>query len=378
MSKLEILIVKLIISIINHILAIFKNFLWTKRNDADYKNICIYKIGNIGDILCAIPAMYKIRNQFPDAKITLLTSPGNRNSFGANMILQYANWIDEIDTYYSEDIKGLKKIIEFLRVQRAKCYDYLIQLPAEKTSIMIQFRNLFFAKAMGVKYADGFYISTIKLFKKAQLKIIYPNEVERTINGLPFKNDIPVQFPLYVSISDKEYVDNIIREYGICDIDKIMIISHYGKTKANLWPYENFREIAQRWINRGGKVIIIGDSKQFDSAFYIIKDLKNAYNFCGKTTILQSMYLLTKATFLITIDTGTAHMASAMDVECITLSSAYYFKGKWNAYGTKNKVFRKDLKCSPCLKKECLYGDNRCMKAISVDEVWDYIQNKFL
>jgi len=89
------------------------------------------------------------------------------------------------------------------------------------------------------------------------------------------------------------------------------------------------------------------------------------------------MFLLTKSIFLLTIDTGTAHMASVVNTNCITLSSAYYFRNKWSAYGDKNKVFRKDLDCSPCLKKECMFGDNRCMSAITVDEVWGYINEKY-
>ena len=64
----------------------------------------IYKIGNIGDIVCAIPSFIAIRRAYPEAKITLLTSPGKIEASGAKELFENAWYVNELKIYYSEDI----------------------------------------------------------------------------------------------------------------------------------------------------------------------------------------------------------------------------------------------------------------------------------
>ena len=81
-KKIQLWIVRHFINWLNFVLNIFNKMLFIELKSAP-KNILIYKIGNIGDIVCAVPSFMAIRQYYPEAKITLLSSPGKRDVPGA-------------------------------------------------------------------------------------------------------------------------------------------------------------------------------------------------------------------------------------------------------------------------------------------------------
>jgi len=350
-------------------------------NIDNVKNICIYRIANIGDTVTAIPAMYQIHKRFPDARITLLSTPTKKGAPGAKEILKDSDWINKITIYYDSDISDSSKILKFIKIQRKKHFDYFIQLPMENTSFKTMIRNLFFAKLIGAQNATGFYISTLNVFAKTQSKYInFPNDVERLIEGLPWKNDREVEFPIGLNKKDETVLKNLLVEYDINENDPILAISFYGKGEAQRWSIKSFNEIAYLWTKSGRKVVVIGGDQQRNDGDKIINNLPidKAYNFCGKLTLLQTMMFLKKAMLLLTVDTGTAHMASVTKTPCIELFSSYYLPGKWVAYGDNIVVIRKEIECSPCMSKTCKFGfPARCMKLIREEEVWRTIEKIF-
>ena len=76
-KKIQLLAVKLWKNWLNFWLIFFQTILFKKLKSAP-KNILIYKIGNIGDIVCAVPSFVAVRRAYPEAKVSLLTSPGEK------------------------------------------------------------------------------------------------------------------------------------------------------------------------------------------------------------------------------------------------------------------------------------------------------------
>src|SRR5260370_21031635 len=76
---------------------------WPRRRPLDAKRVCIYRIGNIRDPACAIPAMHAIRRAYPAAHLTLLTSPGKAGSGGARELLHRVSSPAALVLYHTED-----------------------------------------------------------------------------------------------------------------------------------------------------------------------------------------------------------------------------------------------------------------------------------
>ena len=67
MHRLGMLVVKLLLAAGNAGIWLVHSLLFTRKVPEELKRVAIFKVGHIGDIACAIPAMWSIRERFADA-----------------------------------------------------------------------------------------------------------------------------------------------------------------------------------------------------------------------------------------------------------------------------------------------------------------------
>ena len=366
----------------NVILKTIHFFLYGQRpEDFRPKHICIYRIGNIGDILCTIPALWAIRRKYPEARLTLLSSAGSKGGVSARDVLGEIGCLDAIELYDREDISR-DKIGAFKKRIKALDFDYFIQIPALGSSFKVQVRNMFFFRAMGFKIADGFFVSISSKWQRAraQLQIMRPKEEERCLRGLPFQAGEEYELDYGLSGEDREIVAGRLREEYGNELPPIMAISFVSKIPLHAWLDERWAMLAQKWLaETGGSVALIGGKQQYRQAEEIIAKIKTdvpeqVKNFCGTFTIKQSMAFLEKVSVLATVDTGTAHMATYSRIPCVVVQPGSEYPNGWWPLGEDKRVIRYDQPCSPCLRQECLYGaPAKCMSSITLEEVWQNV-----
>lgn len=100
----------------------------------------------------------------------------------------------------------------------------------------------------------------------------------------------------------------------------------------------------------------------------------DALDLTGKTNLIQLAALLEQCRLLLTNDTGTMHVATAVNIPVVALfgSTDPASTGPW---GDGNVVIRKNVPCSPCMKRVCP-TDHRCMELITVEEVEEAVNKK--
>jgi heptosyltransferase-2 len=88
-------------------------------------------------------------------------------------------------------------------------------------------------------------------------------------------------------------------------------------------------------------------------------------NLAGRTELAEAMALIGSLDLFITNDSGLMHVAAALDVPLIAIfgSTNPVTTGPW---GSRSRVVRTDVPCSPCLKPTCRYGHLDCMRRITV------------
>lgn len=372
-KKIHLLIVDFWIDWLNFWLNFFQKIFFKKIKTAP-QNILIYKIGNIGDIVCAIPVFIAIRRIYPKAKITLLTSPGKRGALGAKELLIGAWYLDELKIYYTEDLDFFKKKNFFIKDLKKNNYDLFIQLPDDLVNFRILFRNMIFAKLVGVKSALGFKIRTIQLFKKTQVDYLFNKTEAESLLDILKENGISVdkiEFDFNISDNQKNKAQIILqKKWG--DVGKnniIVAISAGGKRETNQWPADRFKEIVEYLCKKyNAKIIIVGGKTDIPQAKFIAQNLKNEDYLiaAGKLEILETVELLKSCLFLISNSTGTIHLAAAVGLLSIGIYSIRDVFGRWFPYGKNHKIlYHKFLDCD--------YKDENCIKKsiemISVNEV---------
>ncbi|MGH7948986.1 MAG: glycosyltransferase family 9 protein, partial [Candidatus Binataceae bacterium] len=183
--KAEARFAEMLRAVANLSLAILRKCLWPGARPLDAARVCIYRIGNIGDTACAAPAIHAIRRAYPNAHLTLLTSPGPAGLVGARELLAGTTWIDEIVVYPLERVSTLSGRIELLRELRARRFDVWIELPVVAARYRTLARNMLAARAAGAHWGFGWRLGSIYIAVRAQSEVLnFPTEVERLLDLL--------------------------------------------------------------------------------------------------------------------------------------------------------------------------------------------------
>lgn len=345
--------------------------LWPGKPPAVAERICVYCIGNIGDIVCALPAVRAVRQAYPDARITFLSSPGTRGLPGAPEVLAGFDWIDEIRAYYSDDIESFFKRWALLKELRSKRFDIWIELPNNLSPVYRQFRDMFFTRMAGVSWARGWRVDTLHLAASAQsVHLVFKNEVERTVDILQ-ASGIPagaVDFGFPREAATVSRVDECIGP--IADPPGLLVaIAPGAKRSTNLWPAERFAEVGRYLVRAGASVVVLGGDGDVATCAALSAQIGGgARSLAGTLSIADCCEVLRRCRVLVCVDSGVQHLAAAVGTPCISLFSFWQMRGKWRPYGKRNVVLQKWVDCHTCMLNQCP-RDNLCMKKILVTDV---------
>lgn len=152
------------------------------------------------------------------------------------------------------------------------------------------------------------------------------------------------------------------------------------------WEKEKFSELTHRLNERFHKrIVFVGSDRE--RAQEIIDNVGagvEVLNLCGRTTIFQLFSLLSRADFMVSCDTGTAHAAAVCGTRCFIIAG----RGEYGAFvpypaGVEGKrvfsIFAAELPCRNCNWKdpECAaLPTYKCLAAISVEAVAQVIEEK--
>jgi asparagine synthase (glutamine-hydrolysing) len=344
--------------------------LWPGRRPVSVKRVCVFRIGNIGDIVCALPAIRAVRLAYPDAHLTLLTSPGRRGMPGAVEVLDGVQWIDKIRVYYTDDIVTRAKRSALLKEMRAQRFDVWIDLPNNLTTVSRQFRDMAFSRMTGTKWARGWRIDALTWAAQAQSEHLdFANEVDRTMTSVRkfgFSGETDFALPRMPHVTAR--IDDLIRANGL-SVDRLVAIAPGAKRSTNLWFPERFVQVGRELSVRGDTIVLIGGKTDAAVCQRIAAQIgSKATSFAGDLSVAESCELLRRCNLVVCLDSGVQHLASAVGTPCISLFSFWQMRGKWHPYGRRNIVLQKWVPCHTCLAEECPNG-NLCMKAIEAEEV---------
>lgn len=315
--------------------------------------------------------MYAVRRAYPNAHLTLMTSPGQKGLPGAWELLAEATWIDEVIVYYPVDLHTPQSWIKLIRNLRNQHYDICLELPSNLTRVRSAVRNMFIAFLTGVKWAYGWRISTIRWLAQTQSEQIeFPNEVDRLLAIL---HSIGIDttgstFPLPIGAAHQKGIDNLLEAKGILK-QRLIAIAPGAKRTTNIWPADRFSAVGQAFIRRGFQVIVLGGQSDRTLCQQVADGIgSGGHNLAGQTSLLDSCELLKRCRLVIANDSGVQHLATSVNTPCISLFSYRDIKGKWRPYGPQNVVLQKWVECHTCFLPTCPY-ENRCIKLIDTLEV---------
>lgn len=375
-SKLQAYFVGFCYDGVNFLFWLFSLICWPKKIEFP-KKICIYRIGNIGDIICAIPAFIAIRKIYPEAHITLLTSPGPRDKVGAKELFTNPWFFDALEVYYGDEIKSVQGIKKLVKKLQEQSFDLIIYLPHDMIYLKTLFRNFLFLKMCKAKKVVGFELSVIRFWTQAQSKFFqFDNEVERLLKLLVrwgVKTDTVIEYDFPISEETKQSVLQILIGKNI-NKDAIIGIMPGASHRENQWSLDNFSIVVSYILRKfpNHQVLIFGGSDDYEKGEYIKRFVNNdlVINLCGVTSLVETIFLVSYLKFLVSCNTGLMHIAALAGKKVIAIFSSAELNGKWFPYSLSAKVLlkRNSKKCDGFYYRNFL-GSEQCINAIVAEDV---------
>ena len=151
----------------------------------------------------------------------------------------------------------------------------------------------------------------------------------------------------------------------------------YGSAKR--WYPERFAAVVAEY-RKEYDILIFGGPNEVEMAHEIEENLiklgvTNFTNIAGKTDIESLCANIAGCSLFITNDSGPMHVAAAYQVPTVAIFGPTKYKETSQWKNEKSSIVRKEMECSPCMKRECPLGHHECMKNIQSGEVIEAVRN---
>lgn len=305
------------------------------------KSILVVERLFLGDLIVITPMLSALKQKYPNAKLSVLVHPVMKE-----VLLKNPN-VDEIVT----DI--------------TKPYDLAIILHpgidwgSFKTSVKI-FSSKFRigSTKVGLREGKGFFLNrkTIPTFKLKH-KIEDNLDVIRLLGIRNASRELELH-------TTKE-AEKSMAKYKNC-----LIIHASPQHETHKWSKEKFAQLADILSKKYKKIVFTGSRKDIDYNNQIIDLMKKkAINLAGKTSLQELFALVKNSKQVISVDTGTIHVAAAFNKPLIALFGAGNPR-IWAPYSRNAKIiFREKEACTSCMKYRCKKGNQKCMNKIEIKDV---------
>jgi len=356
---------------------------------ADPRRILVHRAGNIGDTVVAVPALLAIRQSYPSAEITLLTSPGADDSPSAVDVLEGTGIIDRYVTYYPLRLRSRRQRLSFATQLKAHSFDLFVSLSPAGGGKRIRtlFRDMVFAKVAGCRKVGGFRLASLPqhwvpsyhgdgrlvLAESERLLALVPG-------GTALWRHLDVQWPGLSEV--KKDVAHLLGAYGL-DGEAGAVVVHPGaKLPLKQWMPERFAALAKHIAGTYGvKIVLTGGRSDAETCSRIAASvpLQRSVNLAGKTTLREFLGVLAHARAVVSNDTGAIHLAAAAGTPSVAIVSGRDNPVKWMPISSKHLRVRAETDCSPCFRAECPH--RTCLTQITVPdatEAFDQCWQRFV
>ena len=330
------------------------------------ENILVMHTGGwIGDMILLTPALRALRKNFSEAHISILINPLVRD------LMEKNPYIDKVIVYDKRNTqKGLRQMWQMADRFRAKQFDTAIIL--HPNSIRSAFLSFIadIPERIGTKFKGRGLFLTTKVKRRTNI-----HEVHRyldVVNPIVGTNhDEKLEF-WGISKDDENFAENALAGRS----SPIIGINPCTTWSSKRWSAERFARLADLLSRRfGAYVFLTGTPEDVHLGNEITKRVSSELlDLVGRTTLWQLGALMKRCDLYITGDSGSMHISAAVNTHTIALFGPTD-PVRHGPFGTGHNVVRRDMRCSPCYKRECKSCD--CMQNIQVEDIMEIVSKQF-
>ena len=312
--------------------------------NSDPKRILVVSQTNIGDVVLTCPAIDILRQDFPRARIDIVTGPKAVSLFADNPHFS-------VKAFDKQAALG-KKFEWFLDLHRTH-YDCVVDL--RRTALAFFLMPHF---ATPVIFGKSF---------KGHKKDAHLNRLRQVY---PFENVSLRQYAVLTTKEDEQFFEGAVAP-ALRGQD-FVVIAAGAADSAKRWPPQGFAQLADH-LSAKHKAVFVGDAKDAE----IINDIQGrmkspSLSLAGKINLRQLAFILRECRYAITHDSGVMHLASYINVPVVALWGPTPLE-KYAPWGGRSEIVRRNENCPRCQDPKSK-GVHNCMSFIEVQDVINAVE----
>ncbi len=348
--------------------------------------ILVVRALQLGDLLCAVPALRMLRAQYPNAHVTLCGLP-----WAQELVTRLPHYFDDFvafpgcDGIPEQQPVDLEALNELRGNAESRPWDLVVQLHGSGFYIND------FVRSIRSRAALGFYpASNPELALDAGIE--WPergHEIYR-LKSLMFALGAPdcgdrLEFPVFEF--EQAVARQLLYENGIDASRPYVCVHAGGRSLTRRWLAERYSEVIERLLADEWQVVVTGVAAEADLAELMITALgknvgKDAFasrcvNLFGKTNTGTLAAVLHGARLLISNDTGVSHVVAALETPSVVLVLGSDPKRWFPNNRVLHHCVSVPVNCRPCSYTVCPIGFP-CATGLTVDVVYSEIQAALL
>jgi ADP-heptose:LPS heptosyltransferase len=334
------------------------------------QSIAVFRALQLGDMLCAVPALRALRGAYPAARITLIGLPWARS-----FVDRYAHLLDELVIFpgaigFPEQVETDARLPEFGEAMRKRRFDLAIQLHGSGTvtnDIVL---------AMGARRNAGFFQPGASPHTGAFIpwpdRSPEPARYTALMRALGIAaRDLRLEIPLFAT--DIRERDEFLNGRGI-HCERLVLVHPGAQLPSRRWPVERFAQVARALVDEGWQVALTGSEGERALTACIAAAVGPcATDLAGRTSLGGLAALVRVARLVVCNDTSVSHVAAAMRTPSVVVACGSDTR-RWAPLDReRHRVLADYPLCRPCAFRECPYG-HPCALNLGISPVLDAVR----
>lgn len=328
------------------------------------QRIGVFRALQLGDLLCALPALRALRAAAPRAHITLMGLP-----WSAAFVQRYPAYLDAHLAYPAALPLDAGPALDGFVMQAKACrFDLCLQLHGSG-----ELSNPLLARIEAPVLA-GFHPAAA---------------APGGLHGLPWQAEenerlrwlrllrhlgadargLALEFP--IQATERREAAALLAASGLREP---YVILHAGaRLRSRRWPVSAYARVGRRLLDCGYALLLSGSPEEQPLTQALQQALHGGgavIDGAGRSSLGVLAALMQRAQLLICNDTGVSHLAAAIGTPSVVISCGGSVLRWAPLEQQRHRVLAQALPCRPCLHDDCPLG-HECALAITPDRVID-------
>ena len=342
------------------------------------KRVLIYRLGSLGDMLVALPALHLVARAFPTADRRMLTNfPVNVKAPPAAAILANSGLVQGYFRYSA----GTRSPLELLTLwwQLLRWRPQVLVYIGSARGVESARRDAKFFRLCGIPRLVGIPVTEDMQQNRwdDSTQSLEP-EGARLGRNLAELGDAQIDsaasWDLHLNPDEHARAAEALQP---AEKYPLIAVSVGTKVQSKDWGRDNWRALLTQLatLYPTHALALSGAPEESEASEFAADGWRSSspsspvINLCGRLTPRESAAAFSRARLFIGLDSGPMHLAAAVQTPCVAIFAARNKPRVWFPYGNQHRILYHQTECWGCGLETCIVERKRCLTSITVDEV---------